>query len=376
MNISQGRRQTVFWGASALTGFPLSAQEQKSDLPVQPAPSAFGQKMNALLRREPGALAAGLVVSIHQGGQSVYQHQSGWANVLQAQAVTADTPFELASVSKPLTALAILQLMEKGLLSLQEPVTRYLPELPSTWSAIDVHCLLSHQSGIPDVLNEWPKRQLDRLTLEKLLPFFIKNPGLKFAPRQRGEYSNTNYVLLAEIISRVSGQSLDAYWRTHVFEPLGMDSSFNLDGIARQPKPSALHYAVGEWIDGIHYALQGAIGLKSSALDMHRFMRGVMSLQLIAATSYQLMTQVHTTFEDGRMYGYGWYITRPEIRSLLPWTTGGRALGHTGRLGAFRTAVYFDNQDQWDLVVLSNGGPSTEALMVNVLALTRQHFEH
>ncbi len=356
--------------------FLWSACAQTSSTELALKHAEFSQKMNALLPSETETKGAGLSISIHQNGQSVYQHQSGWANALQERRVTADTPFELASVAKPFTAIAVLQLMERGDLTLQDPVTRFVPELPLAWSTISLHHLLAHQSGIQDVLNEWPKKQLDHVTVDRLIAHFVKNPALKFTPGQRGEYINTNYMLLAEVVKRVTGQTWDAYLRSKVFEPLDMPSSFALGADEAHQRPYALHFAVSESVDGVHYELPGAIGQKSSARDLHQFVEALVYRKLILPKTFQLMTQVHTTFDDGRLYGYGWYVTHQELRSLLPWVTGGRALGHTGRLGAYRTALYFDIRNHWDLVVLGNGGKLTEELMLKVLALTRQHFEY
>jgi CubicO group peptidase (beta-lactamase class C family) len=356
--------------------FLMSACAQTSPAEWAMKHAEFSQKMGALLPPEAEVKGTGLSISIHQNGQSVYQHHRGWANALQAQAVTANTPFELASVAKPFTAIAVLQLMERGELTLQVPVKRFVPELPVAWSTITLHHLLAHQSGIPDVLNEWPKKAMDQLTATQLIAYFQKNPTLKFTPGQRGDYSNTNYILLAEVVKRVTGQTWDAYLRSHIFEPLKMTSSFALDVEDALRQPHALHFAVSESIDGVHYKVPGAIGQKSSALDLNQFVQGLVQGQLIRPQSFELMTQVHTTFDDGRLYGYGWYVTQPELRSLWPWVTGGWALGHTGRLGAYRTALYLDRRNGWDLVVLGNGGKLTEELMLKVVALTRQYFEN
>jgi len=358
------------------SAFLWSACAQTSPAEWAMKHAEFSQKMDALLPTEADTQGAGLSISIHQNGQSVYQHHSGWANALQAQRVTADTPFELASVAKPFTALAVLQLMERGDVQLQDPVTRFVPELPVAWSTVSLHHLLAHQSGIPDVLNEWPKKQLDHVTVERLIAYFVKNPALKFTPGQRGDYSNTNYILLAEVVKRVTGQTWDAYLRGRIFAPLNMTSSFALDAEDAFRQPHALHFAVSESIDGVHYKLPGAIGQKSSAQDLHQFMQGLLRRQLLRPPTFELMTRVHTTFDDGRLYGYGWYVTQPELRSIWPWVTGGWALGHTGRLGAYRTALYFDRRNGWDIVVLGNGGKLTEELMLKVVALTRQHLEH
>jgi len=355
--------------------FLLSACAQTSTAEWAAKHALFSQTMGALLPPEVDAKGAGLSISIHQNGQSIYQHHSGWANALQAQRVTADTPFELASVAKPFTALAVLQLVERGDVKLQDPVTRFLPQLPLAWSTVSLHHLLAHQSGIPDLLNEWPPKAWDHLTVAQLMAYFQKNPRLKFTPGQRGDYSNTNYILLAEVVKRATGQRWDAYLRDHIFEPLNMRSSFALDVEDALRQPYALHFAVSESIDGVHYELPGAVGQKSSAHDLHQFVQGLIQRRLIRPQTFELMTQVHTTFDDGRLYGYGWYVTQPELRSLWPWVTGGWALGHTGRLGAYRTALYFDRRNDWDLVVLGNGGKLTEELMRKVVALTRQHLE-
>ena len=339
------------------------------------AAPAWTQELDDALRPPAGAVVPGMSVLVHQAGRLVYEHHSGWADVLTGQTVQPDTPFELASVSKPFTALAVLQLMEKGQLQLQDPVARYLPELPAAWSSMQLHHLLAHQSGLPDVLNDWPRKTLDHVTTGQLLAILTKSPALKFMPGERSAYSNTNYVLLAEVVSRITGLSWDAYLRRHIFDPAGMVDSFTLGAQPDQVLPYALNYAVGEPGDGIHYALPGAIGVKSSARDLHRWVQALVQGRLLQPKSWELMTRVHSALEDGRLYGYGWTLTRTEWRSLFPPVSGGSSFGHTGRLGAHRTALYVDTRKDWDLVVLGNGGKASEALMLKVIALVRQHLE-
>lgn len=318
---------------------------------------------------------SGYVLKVHAQGTLVYSQQEGLASAELSEPLHETTVFELASLSKIFTAVAVMQLQEQGLLQLDHDLGQYLKGLPLAWQGLSVHHLLSHQSGLPDLLNRWPRRRLDKMAFEDLKAYFSKEPKLQFQPGTQGAYSNTNYIFLAELVAQVSGKDFGDYLQTHVFEPAGMTDSSVSPSEPPKTASRALSYADNPKIQGIDYALIGAINQKSSLKDLDHFLEALLQNKLVRAETLDLMMKPHALFEDGKRYGYGWYIGQLGGWSAISPSLPAAGVGHTGRLGAFRTALYFNRERHFRLIMLSNGGPRTEKLLTDFLQKTRDWLE-
>ena len=138
---------------------------------------------------------------------------------------SAETKFEIASLSKQFTAAAILQLADAGKLNVEDPVSKYYPESPPAWKGMTIHHLLAHTSGLPE--NEWEnfyKGKAAPYTTEEQVKTFRDRP-LGFLPGTVWKYRNTEYYLLAYIVEKLSGESYATYLAHHIFEPLKMTHS-------------------------------------------------------------------------------------------------------------------------------------------------------
>jgi CubicO group peptidase (beta-lactamase class C family) len=318
---------------------------------------------------------SGYVIKVHVQGEQVFSWHQGLASADMGESIHDETVFELASLSKIFTALAVMQLHEQGRLALDQPLGLYLSDLPETWTELNTHQLLSHQSGLPDLLNLWPRKRLDGLDFGAVLAHFRQSPALLFIPGTQAAYSNTNYMLLAHLVSQVSGLDFDEYLQHHVFAPAGMASSSVLDAWPRWEGQPALPEAREGKVHGIDYALIGAIGQKSNMHDLENFMQALWQNKLVQSKTLDLMMRPHAEFADGKRYGYGWYIGRLGGWAGLSGSLPAHAVGHTGRLGAFRTALYFNRERRFQLIMLSNGGPRTEKLLTQFLQKTRDRLE-
>ncbi|HYH10628.1 MAG TPA: serine hydrolase [Thermoanaerobaculia bacterium] len=167
-------------------------------------------------------------VLVADRGAVVYEHASGFADFARRVPNTIDTPFQTASITKTLTSTAILQLRDRGKLELDKPVRRYLPDFP--FEAITLRHLLSHTSALPDlelfesVVQNDPARVISNADVIPALRAWQR--PLEFKPGDRFRYSNTNYMLLALVIERVSGQTYSGYLERYLFRPAGMRDSF------------------------------------------------------------------------------------------------------------------------------------------------------
>lgn len=190
----------------------------------------------------------GMAVLVVQDGKTVVERCLGMADMATGRPLTPTTAFELASVSKIITAQAVMIAQDRGLLNVSHDVRRYVPELPVYFSsAITIKHLLDHTSGLPDYLAfDYPKGADKRFVgLEDYALAFAaqqaKFPG-KFAPGAKYEYSNVNYMLLALIVQRVSKKSFGTFLQDEVFKPLGMTTAFTYEHPSAVPVDPKMGY--------------------------------------------------------------------------------------------------------------------------------------
>jgi D-alanyl-D-alanine carboxypeptidase len=328
-------------------------------------------RIDALFAQKQADTSPGLAILIVKDGQPIYWRSKGLADIEHGLPITENTPFELASVSKPITALAIMQLKERGRLALTDSVLKWLPELPASWGNITLHHLLSHQAGVPDYygLNRAKTLLLDGMTNRDLIQRYAEQGTLNFQPGTHVQYSNGNYVILAEVLSRVSGQTYGQYIREQIFTPLGMNSSSVFGEPPAGTEAAALNFGrSNKLFFGITLATVGSIGITSTAADMQRFVKGLLAGKIVSQASLALMTTPKSAkSEHGIYYGYGWYV--------LP---DGPPLGlfaHSGDEDGFHSYLRINNLTGIYYVMLSNGGDATKKLMVEAYKVAQPLYE-
>jgi CubicO group peptidase (beta-lactamase class C family) len=194
----------------------------------------------------------GVSVAIVKDGRIIFKKGYGSANLEYNISNRPSTVFEVASVSKQFTAFAILLLESQGKLSLDDDVRKFIPELPDFGNVITLKHLLYHTSGIRDEIDllcmaGWHFD--DVITHEQIINLVCRQKELNFTPGNEYRYTNTGYTLLAEVVSRISGQSFAAYTRDHIFKPLGMTSTLFYDDHEKIVSNRAYSY----YLDSIGY---------------------------------------------------------------------------------------------------------------------------
>lgn len=331
-------------------------------------------RIDEVLERRLENTQPGLAIMIVKDGTVIYNRSRGLADSAKGIAITENTPFELASITKPMTALAVMQLKEKGRLALTDSVMKWLPELPDTWGNVTIHHLLTHQAGMPEFAKPMAfseARLLNGMTNQGLLQRFTNAGVLSIIPGTNFEYSNGNYVVLAEIISRVSGKTYGQYMRENIFTPLGMNSSSVFGEETTNDVSPALGFARGtNFFFGITLATVGSIGVASTTADMHRFVAGLLAGKIVSLESLAMMTTPQTSVpaaKDGAYYGYGWYVgAKSNPLSVF---------AHRGDQGAFHNALRINNSKGIYYVMLSNGGNVTDKLINDVLNIVQPLYE-
>ena len=288
-------------------------------------------------------------------GRVIFMNRYGYANLKHKDTLSLDHTFQLASASKPFTAIAILQLYEKGLLNLYDTVSVYIPNFP--YSGIDIHQLLCHRSGLsqythfcdaPDSI--WPDKK-KTIRNEDIIDIISKiKPLPNYPPNKKYYYCNTNYILLAQIIEKVAGTSYQEYIKQHIFKPAGMESTiiFNRDNHDELVKPAIGYNALFQ--PTINIYLNGSVGDKgiySNLHDMYAFDKALHNNKLILQKTKEIaFTAYSDTFKINQNYGYGFRLMCSELQDEIVY--------HTGWWKGFRTYyIRILNKDQ-TIIVLSN----------------------
>lgn len=307
---------------------------------------------------------AGVAMIIKQHGDIIYSNAKGKANISENIDITLDTPFRLASISKTFTAIAIMQLVEAGKLRLSDNIGVYLPYLSNNYQRITIEQLLTHSSGIPDFINDFgPGDWLayDGLTNKGLIQFYNGATELEFEPGSESQYSNTGYILLAEIIESVSNETFENYMQQHIFQPAGMSNSYAIDGDFPRAIDEALNYGSEIDVLGFNSQTHGSSGQVSSAQDFAHFFTALKNNTLITAQSFELMIERRVWVNtDSIYYGYGWIIANPN--STKVW--------HSGGYDGYQTLMYVDTQNDYEIVILTNGGAGTREIYNAMLDVT------
>lgn len=228
--------------AGVLAVGPAAAHGQ---VPSAPAPVA--EKVDAIFARWDSTSTPGCAVAVSVGGREVLSKGYGMADLEHGAVITPDTIFEAGSVSKQFTAAAVLLLARDGKLSLEDPVRKYVPEVPDYGQPVTIRHLLTHTSGLRDWGNiaglaGWP-RTTRAYTHAHVLDIVSRQSALNFAPGTEWSYSNSGYNLAAILVSRVAGEPFAEFTRKRLFEPLGMSRTSWRDDFTRIVPGRAMAYS-------------------------------------------------------------------------------------------------------------------------------------
>jgi CubicO group peptidase (beta-lactamase class C family) len=309
-------------------------------------PSDLARRVEAKLPSHLGACVLAI-----DGGSVVFQHAYGLADSETNAHCTPATNFRMASVSKQFTATAVLLLVDRGQLSLDDRVSRFFPGFPKYGEKFSVRHLLTHTSGVPpyeDLIPNGTTLQLDDLDVLHLL-MDVREP--RFAPGEKFEYSNSGYALLGLIVEIASNRPFHAFMADEVLRPLGMnDSLLYQRGLNEIPHRAFGHARQnGRWMradQSLTSAIRGDGAIYTSLRDYQKWLRGIDDRSLLSESSYEAMFAPQVvTDRDGSRYGFGWFID--EYR-------GEPRIHHNGDTRGFRLCVQRFPQRRGALVVQLN----------------------
>lgn len=271
------------------------------------------------------------------------------------------TIYRIASLSKQFTAAAILQLKEQGLLDLNDPIIKYLPDYPKeVASKVTIHHLLSNSSGIPEYIhNPVPLETiLGGLPLKDLIAQF-KDCPLEFEPGEKYNYSNSGFVLLGAIIEKVSGMSYGDYLQKNIFDKLSLKT------IRYRPNSRGCNEAIGysQNADGqivkapnIHNSLAFSTGgLISDVYDLLKWDEALNNYKVVSKESVELMkgNQIQREKDPNCFYGYGLEVDIGDNKKCF----------HFGSMPGFRSMMSKHEKEDLCIVILSNHDFSKELII-------------
>lgn len=305
----------------------------------------------------------GVGVAILRGDQTLLATGYGMANLEQQASVTATTMFQSGSLGKMFTAAGVMTMVERGELELDVSIRRYLPDAPAAWDAITVRHLLSHTSGIPDYTGEQMDYRRD-FTEAQLAALAFTLP-LEFAPGTRWNYSNTGYVLLGIIMSRVGNRPYWELLRERVFTPAGMSRARVISEAEVVPsrasgyRVSAGQFAHQEWVSPtLNTTADGSLLL--SVDDLTAWARVVRRRGVLSAASWETML-TPITLNSGRThpYGFAWFLD----------SLGGQAVvQHGGSWQGFRTQFTRYEGSDLTIAVMANLNAADPVAIANAIA--------
>lgn len=296
-------------------------------------------------------------VLVAKKGKIVYEKAIGWADYLHRDSLKIGSQFELASVTKTMTSTAILQLMERGKLKLDDDVKKFFPDFP--YDGVTIRLLLTHRSGmmnyvyfIDDIYRKNHLNQRKGLTNAEAMKMIADNKPTRFnEPNKRFLYNNSNFMVLGSIIEKVSGMSYAQFMQENVFKPASMAHTHVYSKAVYDKIPvDVVGHDRGQWrYSVVQNFLDGPVGDKgiySTVGDLFLFDRALRAgLLLKPATLDSAYVPRNPMLHGHFSYGYGWRtFTAP----------GQEVIYHTGWWHGFRHIYLRDMKNDITVVLLTN----------------------
>lgn len=262
---------------------------------------------------------------------------------------TPQTKFRIASITKQFTAMAIMQLQEKGLLNVEDKLSKYIPTYPHG-DRITVHHLLTHRSGIPNISNS-KEEKIKPHTLEHIIEILKDKPS-DFQPGDQFKYSNSGYALLSYIIEKASSKKYDEFLKENIFDLIHMnDSGYDIPSTILRNRASGYRFRGNELINSDYVDMTlpcGAGALYSTVEDLYKWDQALYTEKLVSKNSlisiftpyYAEANEIHPSG-----YGYGWNIHQVHGKNVV---------GHNGGIDGFSSIIHRYTDEKICVIILGN----------------------
>ena len=331
--------------------------------------STHVQKIDSLFLQWNRPNHPGGAIGVVKDGKTIFSRAYGLASLEYLVPNSTGTIFNTGSVSKQFTAMGIVRLEEQGKLSFDDAIHKYLPELPDFGHPITIRQMLHHTSGLRSLhalfaLAGW--RGDDARTNEDLNRIILKQKDLNFEPGAEYLYCNTGYMLMVNIIEKVSGKPFPEWMQEHIFDPLGMIHTYVEDQYNRVvPDNATSYYGREKFQRAVEYwGYVGSGNMHSTTADLLTWLSNFRAPQKGWESAFRTMQTVDP-FNDGTPNNYAFGVVVDEH-------LGKKRIQHGGSIGGFRAFVATYPGEALDIVVLTNfsaGNPGGNAARIAEIVL-------
>jgi CubicO group peptidase (beta-lactamase class C family) len=289
-------------------------------------------------------------ILVAKNGTIVYEKYIGFSDPRVKDSITAETSTQIASTSKTFTSAAILRLVSEGKLQLDDSVAKFFPGF--SYPDVTVKTLLNHRSGLPEYLYFFEKQKWNRNTLitnnDVVNNLITQKPTRAFRPDARFDYCNTNFVLLASIVEKVTGQTFPNYMKTTFFEPLQMNHTFVYSPTTDSSQVTKSYNWDGRaWPMDFSDGPYGDKNIYSTPRDLLKWDQALYNGQVL---EQKLLDTAFTAYSNERKtqhnYGLGW--------RLLEFNNDKRVIYHNGRWHGFNSAFARLTDEKVTIIILGN----------------------
>jgi CubicO group peptidase (beta-lactamase class C family) len=288
-------------------------------------------------------------ILIAKDGHILYEKYVGYADMRSKEAMTDSTPIHIASTSKTFTSIAVLRLVQEGKLSLSDTIQRFFPGLP--YEGITVRMLLNHRSGLPNYVyfmdKKGPEPKKDVTNADMLQALYNEKPGKYYKAGKRFSYCNTNFVLLAMIVEKVTGTPFPQYMKQTIFTPLKMKDTYIFTLADTAKAIHSYNYNGTVWVNDHLEGTYGDKNVYSTPRDLLKWDQALYTDQLI---SKALLDSAFTPYSNERPsvhnYGLGF--------RMLNLPNGKKVIYHFGRWHGFNAAFARLTDEKATIIILGN----------------------
>lgn len=340
-------------------------------------------KVDALFKQWDRPTSPGCALGVIRNGDFVYRRGYGMADLDHAIPLTSDSVFYIASMSKQFTAASVALLIRQGKLSLDDEIQKYLPEMPRYEKPILIRHLIHHTSGIRDFivlkyLGALPTEpigsdrsdgenyeQMALITDEDVFKLIAQQKGLNFPPGTEHAYSNSNYILLAAIVKKVSGRSLPEFAEENIFKPLGMVNTHYYPDLFVVVKNRAVGYTPrGATFVPVrtNNGTIGAGGVLTTVNDLLLWDRNFYQNKLGSGDRKLIdLLLSGDTLSDGTQLRYAFGLFHYKYKGL-------NAIGHDGGFFGFKTSMNRFSDQRFTVICLCNSGNAPMDVLADQVA--------
>lgn len=332
--------------------FAGTGNEPVSPSSIEPRSVVIATRFDSLFTElsQKKGFNGNILVGIH--GKVIYKNTFGYSDLQRKEPLNIKSAFQIASVTKQFTAVAIMILKEQRKLDYGDTVQKFIPGFP--YKNITIRLLLAHRSGLPNYMyfagKYWKNKRMF-LTNDQLLEIMAKHkPAPEFLPDRQYKYSNTGYAVLVSIVERVSGLPFDEFMEQHIFLPLGMNNTFVYNP---KNKKTIEHETRGytknrrRTYDDFLSGVVGDKGIYSTVEDLFLWDQGLYTESLVQqSTLDEAFTPMSYDYKRDSNYGYGW-----RIDTLID---GSKIVYHGGWWRGYNSLFIRRLDDHTTIIILTN----------------------